>query len=192
MHVFPLFEKLLFIQLDRFLTDPRQITIYRDPWTSFLDRFYRIFKPSSYLEFVSIASQQILDPSRKFLSGRQLLDSYSIHQDIFAVNIFESRQILNHTSTDSIYRDLVLDRSRQILDPSSCDLFKQLQREINFHFSHYLLTETIFHLPNTLLSLKTSYSLGFWPSLSIFPMVCFSNPSFFMHFTHLDLGFGFL
>ena len=48
-----------------------------------------------------------------------------------------------------------------------------------------------FHLPSTLLSLKTSYPLGFWPSLSS-PLVCFSNPSFFMHFTHLDLRFFFL
>ena len=48
-----------------------------------------------------------------------------------------------------------------------------------------------FHLPNTLFSLKTSYPLGFRPRLSISPLVCSLNPSFFMHFTHLDLGFGF-
>ena len=27
--------------------------------------------------------------------------------------------------------------------------------------------------------------------MTISPLVCISNPSFFVHFTHLDLGFGF-
>ena len=77
-------KNCFFIQFNNFSTNPRQIAIYRDPWISFLDRSYRIFDPSSYLEFVSIASRQILNPSRKFLFGQQLLN---------------------------IYRDLVLDRS---------------------------------------------------------------------------------
>ena len=50
-------------------TDPRQIAIYRAPWTSFLNRSYHIFDPLSYLEFISIASRQILNPLIKFLFG---------------------------------------------------------------------------------------------------------------------------
>ena len=121
----PLFDKLLFLKLDNFSTDPRQVAIYRDPWTSFLDRSYRIFDPSSYLEFVSIAFWEILDPSRKFLSGCWLLDSFSIHRGDFAINRFSTAPQQIH-----IYQDLVLNRSRQILGPSRCILFKYLQCEI--------------------------------------------------------------
>ena len=78
--VFPLFEKLGFIKLDSFSTDPRQISIYQALWTSFLDISYCILDLSRFLAFVLIASQQILDPSRNFLSGRQILDRFSIHR----------------------------------------------------------------------------------------------------------------
>ena len=45
----------------------------------------------SFLEFVSIASRQILDPSRKVLLGQQLFDP---------LRYFCRRQILDSTSTD--------------------------------------------------------------------------------------------
>ena len=67
--VFPLFEKTGFYQVRQLLDKSSTVAIYRDPWNSFLDRSYLIFDPSSYLEFVSIASRRILDPSIKFLSG---------------------------------------------------------------------------------------------------------------------------
>ena len=58
-----------------------------------------------------------------------------------------------------------------------------------FHFSS---TETfLFSLPNIFPLTPSSSPLGFQPKPCIFPLVCFSNLSFFMHFTYLDLGFGF-
>ena len=45
--------------------------------------------------------------------------------------------------------------------------------------------------PNTFFLLFSSFPLGFQPGLCISPLVCSLNPSFFMHFTHLNLGFGF-
>ena len=48
-----------------------------------------------------------------------VLDSFSIHWGDFAVDRFSTAHRQIH-----IYRDLVLDKSRQILDPSSCNFFK--------------------------------------------------------------------
>ena len=48
-----------------------------------------------------------------------------------------------------------------------------------------------FHLPNTFFSLKTSNPSYFRPILVSNQLVWSFYPSFFMHFTHLDLGFGF-
>ena len=45
--------------------------------------------------------------------------------------------------------------------------------------------------PNTFFLLFSSFPLGFQPGLCISPLVWSLNPSFFMHFTHLNLGFGF-
>ena len=168
------------------LTASRQIAIYQDPWTSFLNRFYRIFNPSSYLEFVSIIFRQILDPSRKFLFGRQLLDSCSIHRVNSVVDKFS-------TAPQQIYLSRI--SARQNLDRSSIhrDAFSLNRFSVKLDFIYLVLSrqKLFFHLPNTFFSLKTSYPLGFQPCLSISPLVCSLNPSFFMHFTHLDLGFGF-
>ena len=70
--VFPLFEKPVFIKLDNFQTNnypsrPLGFFFSTDLNASSIHR--------SFLEFVSITSRQILNPSRKFLSGRQILDS---------------------------------------------------------------------------------------------------------------------
>ena len=56
LFVFFLLEKLLFFKLNSFLIDPRQILFNRGPPSSCLDRSYRNFDLSSFLEFVSIAS----------------------------------------------------------------------------------------------------------------------------------------
>ena len=45
--------------------------------------------------------------------------------------------------------------------------------------------------PNTIFSLKTSYPHDFRPNLVSNHLVWSLYPSFFMNFTHLDLGFGF-
>ena len=66
--------KTPFFKLDSFSTDPRQLLIYWAPWTSFLDRFYRIFDPSSFLEYVSIASRSIEKLSVWLIDFRQNLD----------------------------------------------------------------------------------------------------------------------
>ena len=49
-----------------------------------------------------------------------------------------------------------------------------------------------FHLLNTLFPLKTSNPHDFRPNLVSNHLVWSLYPSFFMHFKHLDLGFGFL
>ena len=93
--VFPLFEKLLFIKLDSFLTDPQQIPIYRAPWTTFLNRFSAF---SIHQAFFNLS--------------QWLLDSLSIHQETFVwpidsrqnldpLRYFCHRQILHSTSIDS-------------------------------------------------------------------------------------------
>ena len=84
-------------------TATRQIPIYRAPWTSFLDRSYRIFDPSSFLDFVSIASWSIKKISVWPIDSRQNLDPS---------RNFCRRQILDSTSTDSCLSRFI---ARQIL-----------------------------------------------------------------------------
>ena len=88
--------KTPFFKLDSFSTDPRQLPIYWAPWTSFLDRFYRIFDPSSFLEYVSIASWSIKKLSIWLIDFRQ---------NLVPSRNFCRRQILDNTSTDS-YLDI--------------------------------------------------------------------------------------
>ena len=73
--VFPLFEKLFFIKLDNFSTDPQQLSIYQAPWTSFLDRSYHILDLSKFLDFVSIVYRSI---KKFYLANRSSTDSRSI------------------------------------------------------------------------------------------------------------------
>ena len=93
-YVFPLFEKL-FYQARQLLNKSRQIAIYRDRWTSFLDRSYRIFDPLKLfgicLDNFSTDSQSIEKNSIWPIA----FDSFSIHQGIFAVDKFSKapRQI---------------------------------------------------------------------------------------------------
>ena len=128
--VFPLFEKPVFIKLNR----SRQIAIYRDPWTSFLNRSYLIFDPSNLsgiclnsfltdsrsIEKVSIqpiASRQLFDPSRYFCR-RQILNRYIcrelvldrslIHRDTFSLNSF---------SVKIIFISLILSRQICVFSP---------------------------------------------------------------------------
>ena len=117
--------------------------------------------------------RQLLDPLRNFLCNRLILNRISIHRGDFAVNRFSTapRHIY-------IYRDLMLDRSWQILDPSRCNFFKYLQGKIRFHFSLDRFSFSL--LPNTFPSLQTSYPLGFRPRLCFSSLVSVFNPSFFM------------
>ena len=57
-------------------------------------------------------------------------------------------------------------------------------------FSISLSTDPSLHLPNTLFSLKTFNSHDFRTLLASNHLVCSLISSFFMHFMHLDLGFG--
>ena len=92
-------------------TTSQQIPIYRAPWTSFLDRSYRIFDPSSFLDFVSIASWSIKKISVWPIDSRQNLDPS---------RNFCRRQILDSTSTDSCLSRFI---ARQILiAPQSIEL----------------------------------------------------------------------
>ena len=95
IHLFVFFlslKKLFFIKLNSFLTDSRQIPIYRAPWTSFLDKSYCIFNPSSFLDFVLTASRSIEKLSIWPIDSRHNLDPS---------RNFCHRQILNNASTDS-------------------------------------------------------------------------------------------
>ena len=93
--VFPLLEKLS-NQARQHLDRSRQITIYQDLWTSFLDSSYCIFDPSKLSGIcldrfsihresfcLPIASQQLFDPSRHFCH-RQIF--YSTSTDLFVEN----------------------------------------------------------------------------------------------------------
>ena len=133
--IFPLFEKLHFIKLDSFSTATRQIPIYRAPWISFLNRSYSIFDLSSFWTL----SQQLLDPSRNFMSGQQILN-----RNLNPSRNFCRQQILDSTLTDSYLQRF---SARQILDPSRCDFFKYLQREIKFTFS-FLSQHKFFFYPS--------------------------------------------
>ena len=183
--VFLIFEKLFFIKLDSFLIDSRQMAIYKDLWTSFLDRSYRIFNPSSYLEFVSIASQQFFDPLRKFLSGQQILDKILIHRGVFVVDKFSTAPRPIH-----ICQDLVLSRSRQISIHRDAFCINTFSAKLDFISFIISQQKRFFHLPNSPFSLKTSYPHDLRPNLVSNHLVCFSNPSFFLHFMHQTQVFG--
>ena len=120
--VFPLFEKPVFIKLDSFSIDlNRQLSI--EP----IGLLFSIDLNASsihwnFLEFVSITSRQILDPLIKFLPG--LLDSFSIHWGIFAVNRFSiaPRQI----NLSRISARQILDRSLIHRDAFSLNSFSTI------------------------------------------------------------------
>ena len=148
--VFLLFENLFLSSS----TASRQISI--DSHLSRpLDCFFSAdFNTSSihqgFLEFVSIASRQILNPLKKFQSSRQILDSSSIYQGIFVVDKF---------STEPQQIHLLRISSRQILDRFSIDLdqlirvfYKQIQRDFRYDFLQSLSIEKLDFLSQTLFS----------------------------------------
>ena len=125
----------------------RQICIYRAPLSSFLDRSQRNLNPSSFLEFVLIASRSIEKLSVWPIDSRQNLDPsrYFCRQQIH------------------ICRDLVLDRSRQLFNPSSCIILYIPKARSGFHFLTSLSTENLFLSRQTLSShskLLTHYIFG--------------------------------
>ena len=66
----------------------------------------------------------------------------------------------------------------------------RLQRDLILIFSISLNLSVLIHLPNTFFSLKTFNLRDFRPFLASNHLVCFLFFSFFVHFMHLDLGFG--
>ena len=114
----------------------RQICIYRAPLSSFLDKSQRNLDPSSFLEFVSITSRSIEKLSIWPIDSRQNLDP---------LRYFCRQQI-------HICQDLVLDKSRQLLNPSSCVFLYIPEAQSGFHFLTSLSTENIFLSLQTLSS----------------------------------------
>ena len=112
IHFYVFFLSLSFIKLDSFSIDPWQIAIYRDPWTSFLDRSYCIFNPSKLFGFClnsfstdSLSIKKVFVwpiASRSIKAFLSLTNSWQ-HLDRFYLSRFSARQILN---------------------PSSCNFFK--------------------------------------------------------------------
>ena len=91
--------KHLFFKLDSFSTDLH----ISSPFSSWLDRSYRILNPSSLLDYVSIAFRSIEKLSVRPIVSWQILDPS---------RCFCCRQILENTLTDSF---LLRIRARQIL-----------------------------------------------------------------------------
>ena len=86
-----LFHEKLFLHI---LTTSRYLSTARlsiEPlFSSCLDRSYHNLNPSSFLDFFLIASRQLLDPLRNFLSAQQMLNSCSIHRDWLLLNLLRS------------------------------------------------------------------------------------------------------
>ena len=153
IHFYVFFLSLSFIKLDSFSIDPWQIAIYRDPWTSFLDRSYCIFNPSKLFGFcLNSFSTDSLSIKKVFvwpIASRSLLDP---------LRPFCRWQILDSTSTDFIYRDLVLDKSSIHQVAISLNSFNVKSDFISLVLSWQKLS---FQLLNTLFFVKTSYPFGF-------------------------------
>ena len=150
LFVFFLLEKLLFFKLDGFLTDPQQIRFYQAPLSSFLDRSYCNLDPSRFLDFFSIDSRQLLDPSRSLCCGHLLITSRQLY-----LSKFKSRHLpipLNPTRIVAFYiklqRDFFLIFSRSLLT-----LFDSSPSQTPFSHSK--------PLPHSIFGLKGDFSLKY-------------------------------
>ena len=137
---FPSWKTPVFFKLDSFSIDPRQIPFYWAHLSYFLDRSYRFLNPSRFLGFFSIDSWQLLWFIEKL--SFCLANRFSIHRGIFAIDISSTapRQIY-------FYRDLVLDRSQQILRSIKLRFPYIVWVRIRFIFHFSLSTENLFSHP---------------------------------------------
>ena len=109
---------------------------------------------------------------------------------IFCI-LITSRQMLDSSSTDKT-RVFNLDTFQHLLICRALWLFYIKVLRIFLHFSPISLDRINLFTSQTLFSLKTFNPHDFWPFLVSNHLVWSLFHSFFIHFMHLDLGFGFL
>ena len=89
--------KTVFEHLNNFLIPLDNFQSIKPIFSSCLDRSYCNLDPSRFLDFVSIASRQILDQSRNFLSSWQILDPLRLASVDSYSTTSRSIEILLHT-----------------------------------------------------------------------------------------------
>ena len=89
--------KTVFEHLNNFLIPLDNFQSIKPLFSSCLDRSYCNLDPSRFLDFVSIASRQILDQSRNFLSSWQILDPSRLASVDSYSTTSRSIEILLHT-----------------------------------------------------------------------------------------------
>ena len=172
--VFSLLVKPSFFKLDSFLIDSYLSTV----WNYFLDKSYCIFDPSSFLDFVSIASQSI---KKLFCLA-----------DRFSTKSWSIKELLPSTDSWQNLDRFIFVEIQCSTDPWSIEmefLFKGYC-EIRFHFSLFSLDRNYFL---SLQTLSSHSNLHFLQDFGLIKLQSYGKNSLslsFHAFHTLDLGFG--